>query len=93
MKCCMMPRRISSIWVLIFLNTTKNLTCLTLLYLFSIYEVLDYAAGGQLIEWNEDESEFYFCKEDRTEKVIPESELRRIFRDCVKGLSYRKKAD
>ena len=51
--------------------------------------MLDFAAGGQLIEWDEDESLYFFTNPDRQED-LSENDLRRIFRDCIKGLSYRK---
>jgi hypothetical protein len=49
---------------------------------------LDLVNNGQLIEWDNDNEEFFFCKE-RDSKYLSESELRKIFRDCVRGLAYR----
>jgi hypothetical protein len=53
--------------------------------------VLDYASQGQLIEWEEDDARFFYVKEPESTVLLPEDELRPIFRDCLLGLSYRKK--
>jgi len=50
---------------------------------------LDYAENGQLLEWNQEDNSFKFTK-PFAEEVLPENELRRIFRDIVKGLYYCK---
>lgn len=50
--------------------------------------VLDYASNGQLIEWNEDESIFYYVKDPENKAYLSEEKLRTIFRDCLLGLYY-----
>ncbi|KAM3140918.1 hypothetical protein pb186bvf_006929 [Paramecium bursaria] len=49
------------------------------------FKVLEFAAEGQLIEWDEDEEIFYKTNEDQ---VIDEELLRNLFRDTIKGLHY-----
>lgn len=53
---------------------------------FKFILVLEYAEGGQIIEWDADSAEFYPLI---TEGFIPEEELRHIFFGCVNGLLYR----
>ena len=55
--------------------------------------MLDYASNGQLIEWNEDEGIFYYVKDPESHEYLPESTLRKIFRDCLLGLYYRKRTN
>ena len=50
---------------------------------------MDYAENGQLLEWDQKDNSFKFTK-PFAEEFLPEKELRRIFRDIVKGLYYRK---
>ncbi len=58
------------------------------MYFYLSYTVLDYASGGQLIEWDDDESKWFFSHEDQHEP-LKEDYLRKVFRDCIKGLNYR----
>eukprot|EP01017_Pseudomicrothorax_dubius_P029714 TRINITY_DN3641_c0_g1_i1.p1 TRINITY_DN3641_c0_g1~~TRINITY_DN3641_c0_g1_i1.p1 ORF type:complete len:308 (+),score=68.21 TRINITY_DN3641_c0_g1_i1:64-987(+) len=50
-----------------------------------IYIILEYAEGGQIIEWDADSGEFYPLI---TEGFISEDELRSIFYGCIQGLAY-----
>jgi serine/threonine protein kinase len=50
-------------------------------------KVLDYAEGGQLMEWNPIDNIFYF-KHDFEIRFHAEDYLQRIFRDILKGLHY-----
>lgn len=52
-----------------------------------LFMVLEFAPGGQLIEWDDDEQVFFKCN-DNIE--ITEQLLNSLFRDCIKGLHYRK---
>ncbi|KAL4468337.1 hypothetical protein ABPG72_010738 [Tetrahymena utriculariae] len=52
-----------------------------------LYMVIDYAQGGQLIEWDDDEEKFFFCNQNQNE-AYDEDYLRELFRGCIKGLSY-----
>lgn len=52
-----------------------------------LYLVLDFAEKGQLIEWNEDDNIFVYT-EEREKPFLEESELRKIFQDCILGLYY-----
>ncbi|KAL4427503.1 hypothetical protein ABPG74_015206 [Tetrahymena malaccensis] len=54
-----------------------------------LYMVIDYAQGGQLIEWDDDEEKFFFCNQNQNE-AYTEDYLRELFRGCIKGLSYCK---
>lgn len=49
---------------------------------------MDYAEGGQLIDWNEDDNRFYL-RHEYQENFLSETYLRTLFRDIVKGLYYR----
>ena len=53
------------------------------------FQVLDYAEGGQLMEWNEDDNRFYL-RHEYQENFLSENYLRSLFRDIIKGLHYRK---
>ena len=48
--------------------------------------MIEYAGGGQYLEWNEMTSEFYKTKGEN--KLADEQTLRKIFRDCIRGLDY-----
>ncbi|EGR31463.1 hypothetical protein IMG5_109220 [Ichthyophthirius multifiliis] len=52
-----------------------------------LYMVLEYAKGGQLIEWDDVDQKFYFCNPNQHEP-FNEKFLRKIFRGCIKGLYY-----
>lgn len=62
-----------------------------------IYLVLDFCEQGQLIEWNENKNKYSLKSQISHSQIyepdkdfINEEELKRIFRDCIKGLHYRK---
>ena len=55
---------------------------------FNNYIVLDYAAKGQLIEWNDEEEKFYFCHPQPTD-FLSEDKLKQIFREVLIGIHYR----
>ena len=57
-----------------------------------IYIVMQFCEGGQLIEWDEEESRFYITKPELQGNPIPEDYLRKVFRDLIEGLYYRKSA-
>ena len=44
---------------------------------------MEFAEGGQLIEWDDEELKFYFCHEEDKDRVLTEDDLRKIFRGCV----------
>lgn len=48
---------------------------------------MDYADGGQVMEWNSADNVFYF-KNDYEIRFHDEHYLQRIFRDILKGLHY-----
>ncbi|CAD8176208.1 unnamed protein product [Paramecium octaurelia] len=50
-----------------------------------LFMVLEFAEGGQVIEWDDDECKFYLVNES---VVLDEPLLNQIFRDCIKGLNY-----
>ncbi|CAK83622.1 unnamed protein product (macronuclear) [Paramecium tetraurelia] len=50
-----------------------------------LFMVLEFAEGGQLIEWDEDEGKFYKLNED---EELTEDVLSSLFRDCIKGLAF-----
>lgn len=49
--------------------------------------MLEYAAGGQIISWDEDTNIFY---NPRQKGYIEEDELRKIFRELIGALDYCK---
>lgn len=50
---------------------------------------MDFAAKGQLIEWDDDQSIFFYVQEPENHTLLSEEKLRPIFRDCLLGLYYR----
>ncbi|EGR32237.1 protein kinase domain protein, partial [Ichthyophthirius multifiliis] len=52
-----------------------------------LYMVLEFAQGGQIIEWDDDDKKFFFCNQKQNEP-LSEDYLRNIFRGCIKGLFY-----
>ncbi|CAD8092971.1 unnamed protein product [Paramecium sonneborni] len=50
-----------------------------------LFMVLEFAEGGQLIEWDDDEGKFYKLNED---EELTEDVLSSLFRDCIKGLAF-----
>ncbi|CAD8088420.1 unnamed protein product [Paramecium primaurelia] len=50
-----------------------------------LFMVLEFAEGGQLIEWDDDEGKFYKLNED---EELTEELLSSLFRDCIKGLAF-----
>jgi len=50
---------------------------------------LDFAPHGQLIEWDDDESKFFYTNQDFL-GFLSEERLRKIFRQCIVGLHYCK---
>ncbi|CAD8082598.1 unnamed protein product [Paramecium sonneborni] len=50
-----------------------------------LFMVLEFAEGGQLIEWDDDEGKFYKLNED---EELTEALLSSLFRDCIKGLAF-----
>lgn len=50
---------------------------------------MDFAAKGQLIEWDEENSHFFYVHDPENLSYLPEDKLRHIFRDCILGLYYR----
>ena len=60
-----------------------------MLKLYNICIVLDFAPHGQLIEWDEEESKFYYTNPD-TVGFLSEEVLKKIFRQCITGVHYRK---
>lgn len=55
----------------------------------NVYLVMDYAAGGQVVEWDEEKGRFYLLGKYESVEKVPESELRKIFRQSLKALNYR----
>ena len=55
-----------------------------------ILEVLEYAENGEIISWDEEKGRFKI-KTINNEPYLSEEYIRKIFRDCIKGLLYRKK--
>lgn len=49
--------------------------------------VLEYAAGGLIVKWNETKKKFEKTGKDEGE-YYSEEYLRKIFRDCLKAISY-----
>ena len=54
---------------------------------FFLDKVLDFAPHGQLIEWDDEESKFFYTNPE-TIGFLPEEKLRKIFRQCISGLHY-----
>jgi len=48
---------------------------------------LDFAPHGQLIEWDEEESKFYYNNPE-TVGFLSEEVLKKIFRQCITGVHY-----
>lgn len=53
--------------------------------------VLEYAAGGLIVKWDQEKRKFHLnVPADTPEGVLSEAYLRKIFRDCIKAISYCK---
>lgn len=51
---------------------------------------MEYAENGEIISWDEEKGRFKI-KTLTNEPYLSEQYIRKIFRDCIKGLLYRKK--
>jgi [calcium/calmodulin-dependent protein kinase] kinase len=52
--------------------------------------IIDYAAQGQLIDWDDEKRKFFF-RHKYPGKFFSEEYLRKFFRDIIKGLNHCKK--
>ena len=54
-----------------------------------VYLVMDYAAGGQVVEWDEEKGEFYLKERYKNDPQVPDGDLKKLFRQSLKALNYR----
>ena len=50
---------------------------------------MDYAAKGQLIDWDDEEEKFFLCNKEENNENLSEEKLKQIFRESLSGLHYR----